>query len=298
MVPGVTAMTSVSVPTRDGQVVAATCFEAAGGTRPRARVVIAPAMAVTQGFYQGFAGWLAGQGIEAWTFDYRGTGASWPRSMRGAPGTLGEWCREDYDAMLRHVAALEPACALVALGHSFGGQCAPLLPSRDLLAGLVDIAVGSGAMRHNTPAIRRKAPLLWYLLVPLLCPLFGYFPGARLGIIGDVPTGAMRQWRRWCLSPDYLLGAEPGARAAYASATYPVLALSFADDELLLSTGSDMIHGAYAPGNVDYTLVQPADAGLARIGHFGFFRAGAEGMLWPRVLAWIDARAADAAGAA
>jgi len=286
----------VDIATRDGLVVAATRFEAAGNAPTRARVVIAPAMAVTQGFYQGFARWLAARGIEAWTFDYRGTGASWPGSLRGAPGTLGDWCRQDYDAVLRHVAALQPGRALFALGHSFGGQCAPLLPSRGLLAGLVNIAVGSGAMRHNTPAIRRKAPLLWYLLVPLLCPLFGYFPGARLGIIGDVPSGAMRQWRRWCLSPDYLLGAEPGAREAYASADYPVLALSFADDELLLASGSDMIHGAYAPGRVDYTLVQPADAGLARVGHFGFFRPGAEGVLWPRVLAWIEARAADAAG--
>jgi predicted alpha/beta hydrolase len=288
-------VTPVPIATRDGPIVAATRFEVAGDGPPRARVVIAPAMAVTQGFYQALARWLAARGIEAWTFDYRGTGASWPGSMRGAPGTLGDWCRQDYDAVLRHVAALQPERALLALGHSFGGQCAPLLPARDLLAGLVNIAVGSGAMRHNTPAIRRKAPLLWYLLVPLLCPLFGYFPGARLGIIGDVPSGAMRQWRRWCLSPDYLLGAEPGARAAYASAAFPVLALSFADDELLLAAGSEMIHGAYARGRVDYTLVAPEDAGLARVGHFGFFRPGAEGVLWPRVLAWIEARAAAAA---
>jgi predicted alpha/beta hydrolase len=211
--------------------------------------------------------------------------------MRGAPGTLDDWCRRDYDAVLRHVAARAPARPLFALGHSFGGQCAPLLPSRGLLAGLVNIAVGSGAMRHNTPSIRRTAPVLWHVLVPLLCPLFGYFPGRRLRIIGDVPSGAMRQWRRWCLSPEYLLGAEPGAREAYASADYPVLALTFADDELLLAAGSEMVHAAYAPGRVDYHLLQPADAGLPRVGHFGFFRPGAERLLWPRVLDWLKARA-------
>jgi predicted alpha/beta hydrolase len=289
-------MTPVAIDAGDGARVVAIRFEAASA--PWACVVVAPAMAVTQGFYQGFAEWLATQGVEAWTFDYRGTGASWPRPMRGAPGTLGQWCRGDYDAVLRHVAACAPALPLFALGHSFGGQCAPLLPSRHLLSGLVDIAVGSGAMRHNTPAIRRKAPWLWHLLVPLLCPLFGYFPGARLGIIGDVPTGAMRQWRRWCLSPDYLLGAEPGARAAYASAAYPVLALSFADDELLLAAGSEMVHGAYAPGRVDYHLLRPEDAGLPRIGHFGFFRAGAEQRLWPRVRDWLRAQAGAAAPSA
>jgi predicted alpha/beta hydrolase len=132
----------------------------------------------------------------------------------------------------------------------------------------------------------------------VLCPLFGFFPGARLKIIGDVPTGAMRQWRDWCLSPDYLLGAEPGACEAYASARYPVLALSFSDDELLRADGSELIHSAYAAAPVDYHLVQPADVGLPRIGHFGFFRPGPGAVLWPRVLDWIDARDAHLVAAA
>jgi predicted alpha/beta hydrolase len=245
-------------------------------------------MAVPQSFYAPFAIWLASQGYQVWTFDYRGTGASQPGSMRNAPGDLDDWCRKDYDAVLRTALAALPGEPLFAIGHSFGGQCAPLLPSRHLLAGLVNIAVGSGAMRHNTPAIRRTAPWLWYLLVPLLCPLFGYFPGARLGVIGDVPSAAMRQWRRWCLSPEYLLGAEPTARAAYASAPFPVLALTFADDELLLEAGSRMIHDAYPPAAVDYRLIQPAQFTMPRIGHSGFFRPMSEPTLWPLVTQWLQ----------
>jgi predicted alpha/beta hydrolase len=289
-------VTAISVAATDGHPLAAHRYDPPGAVR--GSVVIAPAMAINQNFYSAFAKWLASQGFAAWTFDYRGTGESLRGPKRGAPGDLDDWCGKDYEAVLQAAHAFSPQRPLFALGHSFGGQCAPLLPSRHLLSGLVDIAVGSGAMRHNTPAIRRKAPWLWHLLVPLLCPLFGYFPGARLGIIGDVPTGAMRQWRRWCLSPDYLLGAEPGARAAYASAAYPVLALSFADDELLLAAGSEMVHGAYAPGRVDYHLLRPEDAGLPRIGHFGFFRAGAEQRLWPRVRDWLRAQAGAAAPSA
>ena len=283
-------MMQVIVSTRDGTAIAARRFGAVGDRLPRGRVVIAGAMAVQQGFYEGFARWLAAQGWEAWTFDYRGTGASWPRSMRGAPGNLGNWCREDYDAVLRCASSQAPSAPVFAIGHSFGGQCVPLLPSRELLSGVVNIAVGSGARRHNRPAIARKAPLLWYLLVPVLCPLFGYFPGARVGIIGNVPSGAMRQWRRWCLSPDYLLGGEPGAREAYATATYPVLALTFDDDELLRPEGSQMIHDAYRNGQVDYRLLSGSDAGLPRVGHFGFFRAGAEPLLWPMALRWLETR--------
>jgi predicted alpha/beta hydrolase len=282
----------IRIAAHDGRPLA--CYHYDAPARPLGAVVIAPAMAVAQSFYAHFARWLAGQGYAVRSFDYRGTGESLQGPKRGAPGTLDDWCRLDYDAVLAATHAEFPELPLFAVGHSFGGQCAPLLPSRHLLSGLVNIAVGSGAMRDNTPKIRRTAPWLWYLLVPLLCPVFGYFPGARIGVIGDVPSGAMRQWRRWCLSPDYLLGAEPGAREAYASARYPVLALTFADDELLLESGSRRIHDAYPRGQVDYRFVTAAAMGLERIGHVGFFRAIGEPRLWPQVKAWLDQRVAAA----
>ena len=270
----------------DGEVLAGYCFDPEQA--PRAVVVIAPAMAINQKFYAEFARWLAGQGFAVRSFDYRGTGESLRGGKRGAPGDLSDWCLRDYDAVLRAAHAEYPSLPLFAIGHSFGGQCAPLLPSRDLLSGLVNIAVGSGSMRHNTPAIRRVAPWLWYLLVPVLCPLFGYFPGSRIGVIGDLPSGAVRQWRRWCLTPDYILSGEPGAAEAYASARYPVLALTFADDELLLESGSRLIHDAYTPGRVDYRLLEAQAFGLQRIGHSGFFRPLGRDRLWPLVRDWMD----------
>ena len=276
----------VRLSANDGYCLAACRYDPPGA--PRGVVVIAGGMGIAQAFYASFARWLAGQGYAVRSFDYRGIGASRQGPWRGAPGTLDDWCRLDYDAVLREAHAEHPDLPLFAVGHSFGGQCAPLLPSRALLSGLVNIAVGSGAMRDNTPAIRRQAPWLWYLLVPLLCPLFGYFPGGRIGVIGNLPTGAIRQWRRWCLSPDYLLGAEPGARAAYASAPYPVLALGFSDDELLLESGSRRLHGAYPDGQVDYRVIEASAVGLPRIGHVGFFRSFAEPGLWPMVRDWLD----------
>ena len=282
-------MTAIAIAATDGHPLAAHRYDPPGAVK--ASVVVAPAMAISQGFYSTFARWLAAQGFVTWTFDYRGTGESLRGGMRGAPGTLEDWCAKDYDAALQAAHALHPQRPLFALGHSFGGQCAPLLPSRRLLSGLVNIAVGSGAMRHNTPRIRRQAPLLWYVLVPLLCPLFGYFPGARIGVIGDLPTGAVREWRRWCLDRDYLLGAEPRARQAYASSGYDVLGLTFPDDELLLESGSKMLHSAYCRP-VDYRVLAPQDHGLARIGHFGFFRPASEAALWPLVTGWLEARCA------
>ena len=286
---GSAAHSAIELAAHDGHKLAARRYEAVG--QEQAVVVIAPAMAVPQNFYAEFAAWLASRGYTSWTFDYRGTGASLKGSMRGVKADLSDWLRLDYDAVVQQAAAA--GGPVFALGHSLGGQVAPLLPSRARLAGLVNIAVGSGSMRHNQPAIRRKAPLMWHVLAPALCPLFGYFPGGRLGVIGDLPTGAMMQWRRWCLTPDYILSGEPGAREAYASAQFPVLGLTFSDDELLLEAGSRMLHDAYSEGRADYRVIDPASIGHKRVGHFGFFKPNSRERLWPMVDNWLNAQLAQ-----
>jgi predicted alpha/beta hydrolase len=270
----------------DGHQLVARRFEANG--QVKANVVIASAMAVPQSFYGPFARYLANHGYAAWTFDYRGIGESRTGSLRRFKADLGDWLHKDYDALLRMIGEAAPTLPLFVVGHSFGGQVAPLLPSRERLAGLVNIAVGSGSTRHLRPRVRRSAPLLWHVLAPALCPVFGYFPGNRLGVVGDLPTGALFQWRRWCLTPEYLLTGEPGAREAYATADYPVLALSFVDDELLLEHGSRLLHDAYRKRIPDYRVIDAAHHGLARIGHFGFFKPQSEAGLWPLVSNWLD----------
>ena len=279
-------MDRVAFAARDGHPLAVYRYDATGPVR--GHVIIAAAMAVPQSFYAALARHLATRGYTGWTFDYRGIGESLTGSLRAVKADLSDWLAKDFDALLHHVSEISPRRPVFIVGHSFGGQVAPLLPSRERLAGLVNIAVGSGSTRHVNPRLRRSAPLMWHVLAPLLCPVFGYFPGARLGVIGNLPTGAMFQWRRWCLTPDYLLTGEPGAREAYASADYPVLALTFADDEMVQEAGSRLLHGAYRRARVDFRIVEPAQHGLARIGHFGFFKPQSEVALWPLVTDWLD----------
>lgn len=260
---------------------------------PRADVVIAPGIAIPQQFYADFAAYLAGLGYRVWTFDYRGMGESHQGSLRGFKADLIDWVKRDCDAVVRHAGAAAGAAPLFLVGHSLGGQTAPLLPSVQRLSGLVNIAVGSGSPEHNQPRTRRGALLLWYVLAPVLCTLFGYFPGARIGVVGNLPTGAIYQWRRWCLTPQYLLTGEPGAREAYARAALPVLSLFFSDDELLHESGSRMIHGAYTNATVDYRELTPQQFKLPRVGHFGFFKRHHETVLWPLVGDWLQQRCAQ-----
>ena len=91
------------------------------------------------------------------------------------------------------------------------------------------------------------------------------------------------------------MSGEPGTREAYATAGFPVLDLTFADDELLIEPGSRMLHGAYRKPVVDDRVIMAADHGMTRIGHVGFFKPQPGAALWPVILRWLDSHAHNGA---
>ncbi|GAA4402278.1 alpha/beta hydrolase family protein [Quisquiliibacterium transsilvanicum] len=270
----------------DGSSVVAHRFDAAA---PAGVVVIGAALAVPQAFYFDFAAWLAQQGFTALTFDYRGVGHAAPRSLRGFRANIDDWIRHDYEAVVVEARRLAGGRPLTVVGHSMGAQLVPLLPSAREVDAMVAVAGGSGHWRGFMPPMWPFMLAMHHVAVPVALPVAGYFPGRRLKMIGDLPSGVMRQWRRWCLHPDYLVGVEPGAREAYARAAFPMLSLSFTDDRMMPQRNVEALH-AHLPGvRRETRRFSPADAG-GPIGHMGFFRRRYRDSLWPVALDWIAAR--------
>jgi predicted alpha/beta hydrolase len=202
------------------------------------------------------------------------------------------WAEQDTGAMVAFLRERADGKPLLWVGHSLGGQILPLVPGHEHVEGMVTVAAGSGYWRDYAPGLKRVAPLLWFVVVPLSIPLAGYFPGRMLGMIGDLPAGVMRQWRSWWLDPDYLFGVMPAAvRELYAAVKLPLLSLSFTDDEYLSEKNIQSLHGFYAGAARDMRRISPADIGVAGIGHFGFFRRRFEASLWPRAGDWLDRQA-------
>ncbi|MEA3177442.1 MAG: hypothetical protein QOI59_965 [Gammaproteobacteria bacterium] len=109
--------------------------------------------------------------------------------------------------------------------------------------------------------------------------------GKRLRKVGDLPRGVIEQWRRWCLNPDYAVGAEgPWVKQAFASVQIPITSLSFTDDEMMSARNTESLHSHYASSPKKMARIAPRDAGLERIGHFGFFRVQYQELLWRRYL--------------
>lgn len=281
--------------TTDGTALALRCY---APTRPaQGSIVIGGAMGVRQAFYEPFASWLAEHGFRVTTFDYRGSGDSLPpgRGLRGFRADLMDWTH-DYQAVIDHAKQALPDVPLYLLGHSLGAQLPGLLPDPRAVDGMVSIAAGSGYWRDNAPRLRRMILYFWWVLVPLATRLCGYFPGRSLRKVGDLPAGVMMQWRKWCLHPQYSVGAEgESARRRYGEVRFPVLAWSIADDELMTWRGTQTLVGFYANAPRAVERVEPAQAQVRRIGHFGFFRSQFEGSLWPRALAGLHRLPAMAA---
>ena len=268
----------------DGEVLLRGRYHAAHGT-PRAVVLIAGAMGVKQDYYAEFAQWLASQGYAALSFDYRGMGESLPagRSLRGFQADLFDWAR-DIDAAIDALLARHPDAPLYVIGHSLGAQLPGLLRHRDRIAGLVSVAAGSGYWRDNAPQLKRMVLYFWRVLVPIGVAIAGYFPGKRIGKVGNLPRGVVLQWRRWCMHPRYHVGAEGEAvREKFAAARFPIVALSITDDELMTERGTRVLIDCYENAPRQLQRIAPADVGVQRIGHFGFFRRQFEPTLWRRL---------------
>ena len=284
----------------DGTSLAGLAYAAIG--TPRTPVLIAGALGVPQRFYGPFARWLAARGHPTMSFDPRGIGASrgpaHRRSLRGLEADMLTWAREDFAAAIDVLAAAHGGGPVAVLGHSLGLHHAAMTgtAAQARIARVVGVASGAGYWRDWAPRSRLLAPLMLHVAGPIATPLFGYFPGRRLGMVGDLPAGVMRQWSRWCRHPRFAWGAEPAlVRPALDAARFPIVAFSFTDDEAMTEACTRTLLAAipHAPSVLE--RVRPDEVGMSTIGHLGAFRPEAAGQLWPRLARHLDAAAAQPA---
>lgn len=248
---------------------------------PRAVIIMAPAMAVPQAYYQHFCNWLAAQGFHVISFDYYGIGASVDKPLSQLSTSITDWATYDAAAIIDYATSNYPQLPLLWFAHSIGGQLFGMIPNHNAVQHMITVATGTGFWKDTKPQLKYKSWLLWRAITPWLIPLRGYFPGRALGIVGNVPAKAMQQWRRWCLHPDYLVGAE-NLYQRYAEVKTPITSLAFSDDELLTERNITAMHNFYKTAVQQRHLITPEQIGTQRIGHFSVFRPSYQAY-WPEL---------------
>jgi predicted alpha/beta hydrolase len=247
---------------------------------------------LTQRFYKHLARYLAGQGFEVLTYDYRGMGESAPDTLVGFSADKTTWAREDFRAAIGWHRARAPSRPLFVIGHSFGGQAIGFLEESRELDGIILIAAQSGDLRHWTGDDRKKLDHSFNVIVPEMTETHGFLPG-EYGTGDDLPAEVAREWRRWCTTAGFFTGLYPETLDNFAEIRGPVLSITFSDDTFYAPRPAvEEMLGWLENADIDDRVIDPASIGEEEIGHFGFFTRVVGDSLWPEVSAWIRARLA------
>jgi predicted alpha/beta hydrolase len=220
----------VEVLTDDGHRFSLSLHRACG--EAKAVLIFLSALGTPARVYGRFARELVGHGIHVATPDWRGISSSSLRAGRGLDFGYRHLLEHDLTAVLALVTSQFPELPVWIGGHSLGGQLALLTAATHTpqIAGVVLVASGSVFLRGYSPKLQRSIRgLIW--LSRLTTPLFGYFPGQRLGFGGREARGVMRDWSAVALTGEYRPhGSHHDYEVRLRNLSCPVLALNFAAD--------------------------------------------------------------------
>jgi predicted alpha/beta hydrolase len=286
----------ISFPATDGYALGASLFLPRGAKRHA--VLINSATAVPRKIYKGFASYLASRGCAVLTYDYRGTGDSrqkslvgynQPKSLVGFEASMSEWAARDVAAAVAWMRERYKHLPLNYIGHSFGGQALGLLPNNTEVSRALFVAAQAGYWKMLAWPERYRAYVLLNFVGTPLTRLMGYTPGWS-GIGEDLPKGVFLQWTRWVMSPRYMFD-DPALPALKNFANYrgTLRALCMTDDPWATRPAVELLCSGFTATKPDIATVAPADAGAAKIGHFGFFRPQHRDTLWRGAAEWLQA---------
>lgn len=277
----------VTFPAADGRLLRGHLFRPQdGGTG--AVVGIGPAAAVPSRFYRHFAQSVAERGHPVLTFDVRDIGINRVGHPRHSQVRMRDWALKDVAGAIAYLDERFKGRPIHWVGHSMGGFASGLAGNGRRIARQLCVATLNGYWGRVGGLERWRVLALMGSFAPLVLATRGYMPGVLMGG-EDMPPEAFREWRRWCLHPDFVFGdATLPERSNIQAFRAPVRFLQFSDD----AWGTPASVGAIADkfvSSCDAHVLQitPRDAGGRHIGHFGFFRPEFKDALWKPQLDWL-----------
>lgn len=254
-------------------------------------IFINPAMGVRQSFYKDIALFFAARGYAVVTYDYRGVGQSLLKPIRSYRDRTAVWGEQDITAVIECIKARHPEARLIALSHSIGGQMLGLSRRVNEVDFAVNVAVQSGYFGLWSGWAKIKLWMLWSVFVPTLSHALGYYPAKRLGMGENISQSMMLEWAKWCRQKDYMFDKKgPRSVANFRKLRAPVYSISITDDAIAPRKSVEYMNEKY-PNLLRHEVLEPRSHGMKSLGHFGYFRKGAQ-PLWLELEREIARRAA------
>lgn len=273
----------------DGHALRLTCFLA---DTPRAVLVLHPAMGILQPYYRPFAGFMARQGFNVVTYDYRGVGASAPTRLTS--DFKAGFCQlaSDSGQVMAAVRERFPDLRLGAIGHSIGGLFPLMTPQNHLIDAYLTVGTQLADPADFGPGrwSRLKTSALWFGLLPLLTRCYGYFPGQRFRTgLADMPAHFVYELnlrKRHAPISDFL--ARVNAEDHHRSLRCHMLALAATDDPICTERAMNRLRSQMPGTQLEQRRIRPDEVGAKAIGHIRFFSPAFTQTLWPIAADWFS----------
>ncbi|AFK03483.1 alpha/beta hydrolase-like protein [Emticicia oligotrophica DSM 17448] len=283
-------MQKLKIRCEDGVELAAILLEP---EEPKAVVQLWVGTGAKKEFYIPFAKFLVEHSYAVCTFDYRGTCESAPASLKDCTYNYIEYGTQDMPAVLDFLDKKYPSLPKLLLGHSVGGMNFGLMHNYQKLSGVVAVGSGSGYWRNMPLGYRLQTLFFFYIFRPISVALTGYVAAKRFGIMEDLPRNIVKDWADWCSKPDYFWDEKFFQKSVpqghYHELSFPIAHFWASDDPIANERNVPLLlkHFKTDKGLTSEKLV-PAELGVKKIDHFGFFKRQFRDTIWLKILEKLE----------
>lgn len=250
-------------------------------------IIIGGAMGVKQSFYRHFATHLSNQGSLVYTFDYRGIGASKDKSLIKYKTKLTDWAKKDLASVIQYVKKENPELEINYVGHSVGGQLITLTKQSQHFNQIVLIGAQSGYWKLWSGLNRVRMAIFWHFIIPFFTVIFGFFPGKLIGS-ENIPAGVALEWAKWGRTKGYLFAYHKKLYDKIELIKARMLSLSFTDDNYAPEKAVLTLNARFFNVQLLHYHMSPKDAGVQKVGHFGYFKPHKDDVMWQKLTNWLQ----------
>lgn len=278
------------IKTTDGYQVAASLFIPHGD--PKATVIINSATGVLRQYYNGFARFLAEQGLQVISYDYRGIGGSRTKNTTDKALSMVNWGRKDYRGVVDWVEAHYPDHKILGTGHSIGGQLLGLLPDNHRITAYLNIASQHAHWRNWRGKFKAQSFVFFHGLLPVFGFAAKQFPKWVLGCEA-LPKQVTKDWSRFGRKSFYSDIDGKDLKQGFLNYQGKMRFLAIADDHAFAPPNAvkSLKENIYKNADGELLLIEPKHYGMKRIDHFGFFQKTMNQKAWQECADWLTEQA-------
>lgn len=260
---------------------------------PKAVVQFNGGTATKKEFYLPFLTFLAEHGYICCLWDYRDSGESAPKTLKGCDYSFLDYGVQDMSAIKQFLRNRFSELPYLMVVHSVGGQQIGFMEDLSDIKGVLACAVSTGYMGHMPTGYRLLSNYFFYIFSPLSVLLTGYVSAKRFNIMEDLPKRVVFDWRDWCMKPDYFFDKKFYGKSVpigkFTTYDFPIHLFWTTDDPISNKRSVPTFWSHIKNSSfIETHKVEPSSHKVKSIGHHGFFKKKLKDSLWPELLQKLD----------